>query len=185
MHSRQVQQRPHLVPLFVIVRSGALPKRGRTCFCMVVSRRAQVVARRSCRVGSHCTTHRSDASLLDVGHARSLQPTRPQSRPSTLGIDQSHLGFAVLPSALVAIAHSVPGDDSRAARAVSPANATSLDVGHLPHPVRTDGCRLVPPAWPRRWSGDSERGGRRGTPGAFTAMTPAVEGVDRYAEHRR
>ncbi len=35
---------------------------------------------------------------------------------ATLGIDESHLGFAVLLSALVAIAHPVPGDDSNAAR---------------------------------------------------------------------
>src|SRR5687768_2911 len=43
---------------------------------------------------------------------------------TALGINQSHLGFAVLPSALVAIAHPVLGDDSNAARAVRPANAT-------------------------------------------------------------
>jgi hypothetical protein len=48
----------------------------------------------------------------------------------TLGVYQSHLGFAVLLPAFVAIAHPVAGDDSKAARTVTPLNATPLDVGH-------------------------------------------------------
>src|SRR5688572_17576587 len=83
---------------------------------------------------------------------------------TTLGIDPSHLGFAVLSSALVAIAHPVPGADSHAARGVRLTDATSLDVSHTPTPVRTDGGRPAPRARPRRWSGGSERGGRRGSP---------------------
>ena len=84
-------------PPLVIARSGALPKRGRTCFCIVVSSRAQVVARRSCRVGSHCSTH----------SCRRISPRRGSCQvPSgqrnfdfgltTLGVDESHLGFAML-----------------------------------------------------------------------------------------
>ena len=37
--------------------------------------------------------------------------------------------------------------------------------GPCPTPVVMDGAQPDPPARPRRWSGDSERGGRRGTPG--------------------
>ena len=68
-------------PLLVIARSGASPKRGRTCFCMVVSSRAQVVARRSCRVSNHSSTTHAEASPRAGDHARSLRPTRLQSRP--------------------------------------------------------------------------------------------------------
>ena len=62
---------------------------------------------------------------------------------ATLGVYQSHLGFAVLPSALVAIAHSVSGEDSKAARAVTPLNATPLDVGHMPIPVGLTAVSLL------------------------------------------
>jgi hypothetical protein len=54
---------------------------------------------------------------------------------ATLGVDESHLGFAVLLSALIAIAHSVSGDDSKVARTVTPLNATPLNVRRTPIPV--------------------------------------------------
>jgi hypothetical protein len=54
---------------------------------------------------------------------------------ATLGIHQTHRGFAVLLSALVAIAHPVSGDDSKAARAVTPLNGTPLNGSHTPIPV--------------------------------------------------
>jgi hypothetical protein len=80
------------------------------------------------------------------------------------GVYNSRLCFAVLLSALVAVAHPVSGDDSKAARTVAPLNATPLDVSHMPIPVGVDGGQPAPPARPRRWSGNSERGGRHGSP---------------------
>jgi len=68
-----------------------------------------------------------------------------------------------LPSVLP-LAEPISGDDSKAARAVTPLNAPPLDVGHASIPVGIDGGRPAPRARPRRWSGDSERDGRRGSP---------------------
>lgn len=104
---------------------------------------------------------------------------------TTLGIDQSHLGFAVLPSALVAIAHPVPGDDSNATRGVRLTNASSLDMGHTPTPVRTDDVGLLLQQGLDAGAAIANVAADAVPPGAFTAMTPAVESVDRYAEHHR
>jgi hypothetical protein len=64
--------------LLVIARSGTSPKRGRTCFAMVVSSRARVVARRSCRVGSHCSTH-SDRRMSPRRGSRQIPPANATS----------------------------------------------------------------------------------------------------------
>ena len=119
-------------PLLVIARSGASPKRGRTYFCKVVSSRCPGC----CSLADHVRW----VALLDPLVQTHIAPTWVAPGPSgqrdfdfslaTLGVYQTHLGFAVLLSALVPIAHSVSGNDSKAARAVPPQNATSLDVGH-------------------------------------------------------
>ena len=131
---------------------------------MVASSRAQVVARRSCRVGSHCSTH----SCRRISPRRGSRQVPPASATSISALRcsayQSHLGFAVLLSAPAAIAHPVSDDDSKATRTVTPLNATPLNVSHTPIPVQVDGGQLAPPARPRRWNSDSERGGRHGSP---------------------
>jgi hypothetical protein len=65
----------------------------------------------------------------DARDRRADRPGGQTHRRSQRVRQRAHLGFAVLPSTLVAIVHSVSGDDSKAARAVRPLNATPPDVG--------------------------------------------------------
>jgi hypothetical protein len=81
-----------------------------------------------------------------------------------MGKTMAHMAVVFRGALAARRGHGVAGDDSNTTRGVRPTNATSLDVGHRSIPVQTDGGQPAPPARPRRWSGDSERGGRRGSP---------------------
>src|SRR5215216_3493233 len=115
----------------VILLSGAEPKWGRTCFCIVVSSRAQVVGRSSSRVGSHTCAHSARLSSPRRGISPRCggESDFDLSLPA-LSVNQSGLGLAVVLPGGIAVTHLLAHDGTGSSGGVALLNATPLNVRH-------------------------------------------------------
>jgi hypothetical protein len=173
------------VDTLVILLSGAEPKWGRTCFCIVVSSRAQVVGRRSSRGGSHTCAHsaRLSSPRRGISPRCGNESDFDLSLPA-LSVNQSGLGLAVVLPGGIAVTHLVAHDGTGSSGGIALLNATPLNVRHPLSLEPVGSARVIKPSFDRRPAVPNVATDSVACR-TLTTVAPPVQGVDRHAQHLR